>query len=475
MKGDFTRFTFDPHKHYSRVLMQQGRVQLDADWNEMVETQLHFLRALAVDLIGPHGGSGDSFKISLSLQTGALKDLIVGVGHYYVNGILCENEERFGADGNLLAVSYYSQPHLRLDPAKDKLPNLPLLVYLDVWERHVTYVEDEDENTIGIREVALRRPDTTTRTQIVWQVKCIPITITAPDPPPDFKSDDGYKAFLKLLPDSRDPVTGLGSGQLRARAIKPSSGEDAPCLTSPEARYRGAENQLYRVEIHQSGPAWNGDKDTKDKAATFKWSRENGAVIFPIEEPAGSIVTLGHDDRFGLHRDDWVEIVDDDYVLQNRAEPLLQIKDIDPDTLQVTLKKSPSSTVGQDLTKHPLLRRWDQHTNDLQDGAVLIVEKSGDEDSAWIQLEDGVQIQFPLSPPGSGPHIYRTGDYWLIPARVATGDVEWPGKPGEPQSLPPHGVRHHYAPLALISLDANGDVTVKPADDYRRTIKQISS
>ena len=30
MKGDFSRITFDPKKHYSRVLMQQGRVQLDA-------------------------------------------------------------------------------------------------------------------------------------------------------------------------------------------------------------------------------------------------------------------------------------------------------------------------------------------------------------------------------------------------------------------------------------------------------------
>ena len=34
MKGDFSRLTFDPKKHYRRVLMQQGRVQVDADWNE---------------------------------------------------------------------------------------------------------------------------------------------------------------------------------------------------------------------------------------------------------------------------------------------------------------------------------------------------------------------------------------------------------------------------------------------------------
>lgn len=31
MKGDFARAVFDPVKHFVRVLMQQGRVTLDAD------------------------------------------------------------------------------------------------------------------------------------------------------------------------------------------------------------------------------------------------------------------------------------------------------------------------------------------------------------------------------------------------------------------------------------------------------------
>ncbi|HMQ56354.1 MAG TPA: DUF6519 domain-containing protein, partial [Anaerolineae bacterium] len=34
MKGDFTRSTFRSEHHYSSVRMQQGRVQLDSDWNE---------------------------------------------------------------------------------------------------------------------------------------------------------------------------------------------------------------------------------------------------------------------------------------------------------------------------------------------------------------------------------------------------------------------------------------------------------
>lgn len=450
MKGDFTRVTFDPHKHYSRVLMQQGRVQLDADWNEMVETQLHFLRTLAADLIGPHGGPGESFKIN---DKDAANKSFAGTfeitrGHYYVDGILCVNSSPLLYDGQ---VSFTRQSFGDLSGNEAK----SYVVYLDVWERHVTYVEDANEDSIGIREMALRRPDTTTRTQIVWQVKCIPITIV---PPPNFKDD--YEGFTNWL--ATNHVKELSSGTLRARAIKPSSGDPEPCLTSPEARYRGAENQLYRVEIHQSGPAWDGDKGTKGKAATFKWSRENGAVIFSLEEPGGSIVTLahlGHDDRFGLRPDDWVEIVDDDYVLQNRAEPLLQIKDIDPDTLQVTLKQSPSPTVGKKLAKHPLLRRWDSSN-------VSMVEVPTS-NNGWITLEDGVEIKFDVGVDKKS--FFRTGDYWLIPARVTTGDVEWPGPPGDPQPLPPHGVVHHYAPLALISLDTSGTVQLVPPE-YRRTL-----
>ena len=56
MKGDFSRDTFDPTKGFSRVLMQQGRVQLDADWNEQAAILLHYLRTLAADLIGPCAG-----------------------------------------------------------------------------------------------------------------------------------------------------------------------------------------------------------------------------------------------------------------------------------------------------------------------------------------------------------------------------------------------------------------------------------
>jgi uncharacterized protein DUF6519 len=34
MKGDFTRDTIDPAKHFRRVQMQQGTIEVDSDWDE---------------------------------------------------------------------------------------------------------------------------------------------------------------------------------------------------------------------------------------------------------------------------------------------------------------------------------------------------------------------------------------------------------------------------------------------------------
>ena len=56
MKADFTRNTFHAFRHFTRVLMQQGRVLLDADWNEQAAILLRYLRSMAADIIGPHGG-----------------------------------------------------------------------------------------------------------------------------------------------------------------------------------------------------------------------------------------------------------------------------------------------------------------------------------------------------------------------------------------------------------------------------------
>jgi hypothetical protein len=54
MRGDFSRLPADSGK-YSAVLLQQGRVLVDADWNSAAGSSLWAQRALAADIIGSHG------------------------------------------------------------------------------------------------------------------------------------------------------------------------------------------------------------------------------------------------------------------------------------------------------------------------------------------------------------------------------------------------------------------------------------
>ncbi|HYX53827.1 MAG TPA: DUF6519 domain-containing protein [Candidatus Limnocylindrales bacterium] len=558
MKADLTRNTFHPLKHFTRVLMQQGRVQLDSDWNEQAAILLRYLQTLGADLIGPAGGPDDhAFAISaLDQVTG---DFRIGLGRYYVNGMPCEAEAevipisspnntndlvvpQWTLDGKALdqdqvveifdnvpqpfatpgitptlaiiktatfsgrkltispvspialtkavnpcmrrVVTYLTQPNL---PEPDALGqtsgnNSGYLAYLDVWERHITWIEDS-----SIQEVALGGPDTATRAQIVWQVKVTKGTMADQKTPCDqFKPDD-----KNLLSTLFAPYR----GRLRARAMQKSTPVD-PCLIAPDANYNGEENQLYRVEVHRGGEVATSGilvRNTTDrigvvrtgKAApadgpTFKWSRENGSVTFPIVaiSPGDNVTTLtlanlGRDDRFGLTEQDWVEIQDDDYVLRNQAGTLLQVQSINRSRLQVTLAGKADAIVGNDPAKHPLLRRWDQEQGDPAEGgltlgsdnAALIQESDG---NLWLELEKGVQVQFQPAPAGQ-QNEYRTGDYWLIPARTATADVEWPNETFTdnqgnttvtPLSKPPDGIQHYYAPLGAFTVGNNNSLKV---------------
>jgi hypothetical protein len=434
-RGDFTRDSFDPQKHFLRVLMQQGRVQLDADWNEQVAILLHYLQTLAEDLIGSHGGPvrRSGFKITFDTQedvkNNTILDFQISTGNYYVNGILCQNYKIDKNGYELPYIAYYQQPHYPLNQDQDKLPNLPFLVFLDVWERHITYTQDDE-----IREVALGGADTATRSQVIWQVK-----VEKLDKDVASCTDINWNDFLK----SRQPKN---RGLLAAKA-KETTEQTEACLIKPDARYRGQENQLYRVEIHADSI----------KKPTFKWSRENGSVVFSIDTDSG-ITTTGttttlklmhwwRDDHFGLVVGDWVEIVDDYSILHQLAEPLWKVEKIEPGDFCVTLTREESSRcTSLDIRKNPFLRRWEQKERsgfNLINGTIPIEEATTD----WFTLEDGVQIKFQSE---SGEN-YRTGDYWLIPARTATGDVEWRKSDGIPLALPPQGIEHHYAPLAVIA------------------------
>jgi hypothetical protein len=217
---------------------------------------------------------------------------------------------------------------------------------------------------------------------------------------------------------------------------------------SPAARYRGLENQLYRIEIHDGGTAGG---------ATFKWSRDNGCVVFPLESLYGTeamVTTLGRDRDLGVEVGDWLEVLDDHAVLRGLRLPLRRVESIDILDRLITFETATSGETGGDPTMHPFVRRWDQQAGPasagyaaLTDDGVLRVQEG-----VWIELEDGVQIEFEAG--GN----YTPGDFWIVPARTATGDVEWPQEAGSPAARPPNGIGYAYAPLAYVGAAGVSDL-----------------
>ncbi|CAD5367091.1 conserved hypothetical protein [Rubrivivax sp. A210] len=471
---DTSRVSFDPAKNFSRVLKQQGRVELDADWNEQAALMLHTLRLMMADLVGPFAGPSHThgFRVLLPglktpheideptqqlLQRCGPGELVLTRGRYYVDGLLCENHA----------------PLLYRWPAGDA-PGHHHLVFLDVWEREVTALEDA-----SLLEPALGGADTTARAQVTWAVR----TLAVPSRSRSGQAQNGCQADMS--PSWSEHLEALQPKHRGALAVRtrPDGWESGLDETDAEpGTYRGVENQLYRIEIHRGGPTGC------PQPPTFKWSRDNGTVAFGVESITAPndgqlIVTLAAaplDSASPLAAGQWVEIENLPDLWQSLQGRLLQIAEIDEAQQQLTLLRpagAPSeagaSRAAADdsglgcAQARTVLRRWDQsgargrgsergergeRGEGLIDGAVPI------EEGAWLPLENGIEVRFDKHP----GHRYRAGDYWLVAARVVTADVLWPRHEGKPRALPPMGVQHHYAPLALVTVSANRSELVAP-------------
>lgn len=480
MKADLSRQTFEPEKRYSGVLMQQGRVLLDSEWNEQQEIHQHRAEAGTEAVIGPSGtpisDSGTATGFEIAARDGTL---FVDKGHIYVDGILCVNDRE---------VNYEAEPDAGGQPDPPNPEDLTGwtdgteqglgLVYLDVWERHITHLDDE-----RLREVALGGPDTTTRKQTVWQVKVRKFDLRN-----DIQEDldllaryaelrdksnptgDESEELRKISPRAVEILDGLcergeraleelrepPTGKLTARTREPA-GTTGPCQIPPGGGYERLENQLYRVEVHRKG-----DRGT----ARFKWSRDNGSLLTGIEnvDVARKEITVrdtGRDEFLSFANGQWVEIVDDHTELRGSYRQLLQIdRSVDHARRVITVRQTPPAI---DPGLHPKLRRWDQNGAANENGLRLVTQ----------ELEDGIEVEF-----GSGQ--YRAGDYWLIPARTATGDIGWPrvdpeDPDSDPAALSPHGVRHSFCALAIVATqDDSGSARLSVLRDCRNLFPPLT-
>ncbi len=434
MKGDFTRFTFDANKHYRNVLTQQGRVTVDADPNEQQFITSYRIETEAVDVIGPCGAPMHDAGFGIVAHGAGLS---LTKGRYYVDGILCENDNRstpISVQPDLPANGVVVLPNGKTTVIDD-VNNVTAGVYLaflDVWLKHVTALEDD-----SIREKALGGPDTATRLKTAWQVKLIRVA----NPGATFTCPDESALF--------DTIKDGTTGKMRARA-EASPADDKPCVVSPSAGFRRLENQLYRVEVHNSGALGK---------ATFKWSRDNGSVVTswtgvspnpanPAKHRDLTVASIGRDKVLRFAGGQWVELFDD--TREETASPGIFVQVVKAEGEVVTVDFTTAFPTGDinlvDFPKNPKVRRWDFHD---KPALMKIVQPAAPND--WLKLEDGLEVKFEEG-------NYRSGDYWLIPARTVEPYIEWPGSAANPTPVRPHGIEHHYCKLAVLSLTTSAEL-----------------
>jgi Family of unknown function (DUF6519) len=444
MSGASTMFTFDPAKVFSGVHKQQGRVSLDADFNEFEEILDRRDRSTAYDTFGKSvvpSTTPDAFKIGVSGS-----NITIGVGRAYVDGIQAECfgdlttpsaaqfDPAIGSLAGSAPLVFTAQPFLYGPPNAPSFPAISAtagtinLVYLDVWQREVTAWEDE-----GLLDPALGGADTATRIQTAWQVKALP----------------GVNADACTNPSAA--WTGLIAPSTARMTAEASAAPPAPqpCVIQPAGGYTGLENRLYRVEIHKAGTLGGATK------ATFVWSRDNASLVASVEKITGSgtsstikVESTGRDTWMRFEVSQQVELLDDAVELSLREKgiggPIARITNVNHATGEITVDQN-LSTFAIVKAQHPRIRRWD--TAAPADAAERNVENG-----IQLPLEEGIKISFGDGTAGDNGDTLHAGDYWVFAARTANGEID------VVDSAPPRGILHHFMPLAIVTSGATPTV-----------------
>jgi len=507
MKGDFSRHAFDPRDHYSGVLLQQGRLLLDAEWNAQVLIQQHRTETETRDVVGPSGAPGEDAGFALS--AGADGALRIGSGRYYVGGRLCEND---AAE----AVPYAAQPDLPDPP--DVAPilqgsRLKLgLAALVAHHRHLTGVEAPD-----ILEPALGGPDTSTRLKTTWQVRVVPL-----DPDPSRLLEQGRRGVdllgalaarittdtvrfnvemvrrdaAALLARSLDEpgvaalviglplVLGHFVRSLFRRGL--AAGVDAATADAMTRDALEMEAEVFRFVLsaaHEPAPGLEALLPSGDGALAAR-AEPAGEPEGPCLGPPGAAFQGPENQHYRLEvirggdtgNGDGVVAAwsrDNGSVVAAVVGPVadgdttLTLSSIGPDD---ELGFAATQTVellddGLELNGRPgqltTLLSVDRPTRTVtladpvaglglrEDRHIRLRRWDGLvtlQPGTWQPLEAGLQVR-------SAPGRYPAGVYWQILARTATGSIVWPvDDAGEPRAVAPQSTGRFAARLALLAL-----------------------
>lgn len=431
MKTQLSKASFTPSKRYSSVYQQQGRPLTDADWNELSDIVKERLNDVLRDIIG----NGTPQNRGIVTDDGTK----LKWGYVYVDGIVAQ----------VRPTPNVVTEELEYDKQADfpNPPNLPAgdyQLYLDVWDRTIISLEDEQ-----LRDPGLHGADTCTRTQTMAQVKWAPLN-TGDDPNPENPEQNPPKG------------TALLTLELRSGSTDPDPCD--PCADEVSLQDKVG-NYLFRVEVHDV----KYDNNGAPAKVTLKWSSENGAEQYEINnEPLGFSSEgwvydffHGEAEQFASEKHLGFHLSNDPGWTPARSE----LTDGYPDT-------APSG--------YSFVRRWDGYCVLELDGTDWKLTSDAD---GVLGSDRGVALSTTTSSTAHG-HVVEgstvvinldaiilsldlgnkkllAGDFWYVPVREtvhAAGDVLL-------NQVESNGIIHHYMTLATIE---GGTITGYSGEQCKR-------
>ncbi|MEM7239049.1 MAG: DUF6519 domain-containing protein, partial [Pseudomonadota bacterium] len=396
MKGNISRFSHRPEEHFSAVLQVQGGMVTDADLGEQAIIARSRTDGLGHDAVG---GGVPVEGGAVEIDTDGLPALTEGV--VYAEGVRGHvRSTRDEVDGPL--DLYSAQVDFPLAP---EIAGGEQVVYVDIWERMVSSLEDPLLADAGLHGV-----ETAFRARTMTQIKVAEL-------------ED-----IEAISSGSGRFPRIGTGRLSVAPVDPETIIDTcdPCAdVVTEAQM--VTNTLFRIEILRV----RGDADDP-RELVVAWSAENGSAIAPADvntedfERAGAVyeffspVTESH---LGVHPDSGDAAVS---------------------TFTADLDVDPPATEAPEGGVWSFVRRWDgialidlssETVEQIGTGPLPVLEDDAltittDAFAATINFNDAAVV---------------AGDYWLIETR------RFSDEPIRVVQDTPIGILHHYCPLFRIA------------------------
>ncbi len=434
MKGDFSRWGFDPAGNDTRVLHQQGRVLLDADWNAAGDIEVRWRETMARDTIGSGvfavpASVFASFRVTSAKVDGDHVAITLEPGRGWADGV------HVVAPSNVanLPASWLPVPvNAAGISVADVKEGARDAVLLEVWEESVSAFEEPAE----LLEPALGGVDTTERARACMALRLVRL--------------DDDEGCAEAAARARDDLSKRGRLTVTPQPALVIAGD---CPVEAGGGYTGLEHALYRIEIGEP----------KAGRARFKWSRFNGGLVgrgrqvspnhIRIEANRQAIEACGlpgfyleayRRDAFGT----WQAVFGASAVPSQQDELVLT-----PDY---------GTWPGASASDSVFFRLWD---------GIAEVKAFPDGPADPAELEDGIRLAFDAA--AADLSNYRTGDYWTFPVRAA-GVGNDPSK--WPDHSPPEGVVRHRVALGIVEWrkDATATRAGGDIDDCRRVFRPLT-